>query len=226
VARPEEALTPRVETFSASGFPSSIAGLITSELPGSGTVVITGGTTAAKIYGHLDPSKWDGLDVFFSDERCVPHNDDASNFKMAAELFLGASTARVHRMEGELDPDIGAARYHDAIAPFVADGIDLLLLGMGADCHVGALYPYSPALEVADYCAAVKRPDGLGGLTLTPQAMLGAKAIRVLVTGTAKAEAVVRVLKGDEEIEKCPARLLAQHTDVVFWLDEGAASLL
>lgn len=219
-------MNPTHETIGTVEYATKVAGLISSALPSTGSVVITGGTTAAKIYGNLEPSPWDELDVFFSDERSVPPDDEASNFKMATELFLGASSARVHRMEGELDPDVGATRYHDVISPFVAQGLDLMLLGMGADCHVGALYPYSQALDVADYCAAVKRPDGLGGLTLTPHAMLAARSIRVLVTGAAKAEAIVRVLRGDEEIAKCPARLLTQHPDVVFWLDEEAASLL
>lgn len=219
-------MNPNVETFGASEYPTEVARLITTALPSAGVVVITGGTTAAKIYVRLDASSWNDIDVFFSDERCVPPDDEASNFKMATELFLGASPARVHRMEGELDPAEGASRYHNAMAPFVAEGIDLMLLGMGADCHVGALYPYSDALDVTDYCAAVPRPDGLGGLTLTPNAMLGARSIKVIVTGDAKAEAVVRVLRGDEEIEKCPARLVMQHPDVVFWLDEGAASFL
>lgn len=219
-------MSPSIETFGSSEYPTKVAGLITTALPSAGTVAITGGTTAAKIYEHFEPSRWNDLDVFFSDERCVPPDDEASNFKMATQLFLGSSSARVHRMEGELDPGEGAARYHDEMARFVAEGIDLMLLGMGADCHVGALYPYSDALDVADYCAAVTRPDGLGGLTLTPHAMLAARSIRVVVTGSAKAEAVVRVVRGYEEIEKCPARLLMQHPDVAFWLDEEAGSLL
>ena len=61
----------------------------------------------------------------------------------------------------------------------------LLLLGMGADAHVGAMFPSSPALgETEKLCAAVNRPDGMRGLTLTPPAMLSARKILLLVTGT------------------------------------------
>lgn len=220
-------MNPNLELIDNDAYPTAVAARISQALPSSpGSVVITGGTTAAKIYEHLDPSRWAGLDVFFSDERCVGPDHADSNFKMATDLFLGPSQAKVHRMEGELEPPEAARRYHDVIQPFVADGLDLLLLGMGADCHVGALYPNSHALDVADHCAAVQRPDGLGGLTLTPQAMLAAKAIRVLVTGEKKAEALIRTTRGDEEITKCPSRLLLQHPNVTFWIDEGAASLL
>jgi 6-phosphogluconolactonase len=219
-------MKPNLELIAREAYPTAVAARIARSLPETGSVVITGGTTAAKIYEHLEPTRWDGLDVFFSDERCVPPDHAESNFKMATDLFLHSSSARVHRMEGELDPSEAARRYHDEIQPFVANGIDLLLLGMGADCHVGALYPYSDALDVADHCAAVQRPDGLGGLTLTPQAMLSARSIRVLVTGEKKSEALVRVMRGDEDIAKCPARLLLSHPDVTFWIDDGAASLL
>lgn len=220
-------MNPGLEICHPSSFATEIAARIDQAIPSTGAVTITGGTTAAKIYGHLDPARWNDLDVLFSDERCVPPDHVESNFRMATELFLDASSARVHRMPGEIDPVEGARSYHDEIQAIVAEGgVDLMLLGMGADCHVGALYPYSDALDVADYCAAVTRPDGLQGLTLTPQAMLVAMSIRVLVTGQEKAEAVARVLKGDEEIERCPARLLHQHDDVVFWVDEAAASLL
>lgn len=218
-------MTPQVEIV-RDRYAAVVASKIGEALPGAGSVVITGGTTAAEVYRDLDPKRWNDLDVFFSDERCVPPDEDESNFKMATDLFLGASTARVHRMEGELEPDEAARRYHDAIQPYVADGIDLMFVGMGADCHVGALYPLSNALEAADHCAAVQRPDGLGGLTLTPQAMLAAKSIKVLVTGAAKSAALHRVLRGNEDITHCPARLLLQHPDVTFWVDEPAASML
>ena len=215
-----------IETIPASSYPTAVALKIAMALPAAGSVVITGGTTAAKIYEHLDAKRFNGLDVFFSDERCVPPDHEESNFKMATDLFLGSSGAVVHRMPGELEPAEGARRYHDEIQPFIAEGVDLWLLGMGADCHVGALYPGSDALDAADYCAAVHRPDAMDGLTLTPQAMLAAASIKVLVAGEKKAEALKRVLQGDEPVAECPARLLLQHADVTFWVDDPAATLL
>jgi 6-phosphogluconolactonase len=145
---------------------------------------------------------------------------------MAMERFLGRTSARVHRMLGEVEPAEAARRYHDEIKDLIAAGPHLGLFGMGADCHVGALYPGSPALDEPSYAAAVDRPDGMKGITLTPPAMLACRSVRLIAMGEGKAEAVVRVVKGDEAVEKCPARLFAAHPDVTFWLDEGAASLL
>jgi glucosamine-6-phosphate deaminase len=66
----------------------------------------------------------------------------------------------------------------------------------------------------------------MSGLTLTPTAMLPCTSIDLMVTGEKKAEAVARVVEGDELPETCPARLLAEHPDVTLCLDEPAAKLL
>ncbi|MGH2757062.1 MAG: 6-phosphogluconolactonase [Actinomycetota bacterium] len=223
MARATPQVSFRTEVFPTDGYTSQAAALIQEAIPSSGTIVVTGGTTAARVYPELSMAA-DVLDIFFSDERCVPPDDDASNFKMASETFLSRSNSRVHRMRGELGPDEAAADYHNKIAPFVARGFDLMMLGMGADCHVGALFPGSSALDETRFCAAVERPDGLQGLTLTPPAMKAARKILLLVTGAEKTDAVRRVVLGTEDVSECPARLLADHPDVTFLLDEPAAA--
>lgn len=217
------------EIFSADVYAAEAARRIAEAFPGGGSKVLTGGTTVEPIYPQLAAKKtdWTGVEVAFSDERCVPPDDPASNYGMARRLILDSvDGSTVHRMKGELEPSQGAADYHLSIAPLVQRGFDLLLLGVGADAHVGALYPDSPALSASAYCAAVDRPDGMKGLTLTPPSMLSAKKILLLVTGEAKAGAVRRAIQGDESPGSCPVRLLADHPDATFLLDEAAASLL
>lgn len=216
-----------IEVWPEGSFPARMAERVTSSLPSSGAVVITGGSTAAKVYGVLDDvAAWAGLDVLFSDERCVPPDHPESNYKMATDLFFGRTGATLHRMPGELDPPVGARRYHDEIAEIVVAGPRIAFLGMGADCHIGAIFPDSPALDDPNYCAAVDRPDGMQGITLTPTAMLACEVIDLIVTGENKAEAVARVVGGAELPTSCPARLLADHPHVTLCLDEPAARLL
>lgn len=218
-------MTFRIEVLGGD-YATTAADIITGHLPVEGTVILTGGTTAERIYPYLEPARFDPLTIAFSDERCVPPNDGASNYRMASEALLARSDANVLRMPGELPPEEGATSYHEAIAPVVARGIEVMLLGMGADCHIGALFPGSRALANDLYCAAVDRPDGLKGLTLTPPVMRAATKVLLLVTGEGKAEAVRRVVKGNEPSIECPGRLLADHPDTTFLLDEGASALL
>jgi glucosamine-6-phosphate deaminase len=73
-------------------------------------------------------------------------------------------------------------------------------------------------------CVAVDRPDGLRGLTLTPQALKNARRVLVICAGESKAQAVRRAVTTGEEPARCPARLLADHPHVTFLVDEAAAS--
>lgn len=219
-----------VERLPDAFYPQKVAARIAAELPAADSVVLTGGTTAEKIYRPLAETSVGlaGKKIFFSDERCVPPDDDASNHAMARRTLLDTAGADdVHRMRGEDPPPEAARLYSEDVRVAAPEGFDLLLLGMGADCHVGAMFPGSPALaETEVLCAEVDRPDGMKGLTLTPPAMLTAKKILLLVSGAGKAEAVARVIHSQDRVEDCPARLLADHPDVTFLLDEGAASAL
>jgi 6-phosphogluconolactonase len=220
----------KIETLPNEHWPRHAAARITRDLPAARTIVLTGGTTAEAIYRPLAEmdAGWSGAEVFFSDERCVPPDDDASNHKMASRTLLDhVRPAAVRRMKGELEPGAGAAEYSEEIAGAAGGGFDVVLLGMGADCHVGAMFPGSPALAQTEaFCAAVERPDGLAGLTLTPPALLPAKRVLLLVSGTKKAEALRRVVASREPVSDCPARLFADHPDVTIVCDEDASSLL
>jgi 6-phosphogluconolactonase len=220
----------QTRVFPNGTYAEEVARLIAGRLPNRGSVVLTGGTTVERVYPPLARAggSWSDLEVLFSDERCVPPDDDESNFKMASDLLLSRVGARkVHRMRGEEPPPAAARSYDEAISALVEGGLDLVLLGMGADAHVGAMFPGSPALEeTTTLCRAVDRPDGMKGLTLTPAALTTSKTILLLVSGAEKAPTVARVIKGDEPVDQCPARLLAAHPDATFLLDEAAASAL
>lgn len=220
----------KVERLPDAFFATKAAARIATDLSAAESIVLTGGTTAEKIYGPLAETglSFARLEIFFSDERCVPPDDDASNFAMATRTLLHqGSTGPVHRMRGEDEPFAAAAAYSEEVVSFAPGGFDLVLLGMGADCHIGAMFPGSPALDEDEaLCAAVDRPDAVRGLTLTPRALVSAKKILLLVSGAAKAEAVARVIEGNEDPHMCPARLLAGHEDVTFLLDEAAAAHL
>lgn len=220
----------RTEVFESSRYPFHAAARITGELTDKRTIGLTGGTTAEKVYRPLAEAGagWSGCEVFFSDERCVPPDDDESNYGMATRLLLDfVRPKKVHRMRGEDDPQRAASAYSNEIADEARRGFDLVLLGMGADCHVAALFPGSPALDEHEmFSAAVDRPDGMTGITLTPPSLLNAKKILLIVSGSAKADAVKRAVTGSEAPGNCPARLLADHPDATFLLDEPAAGLL
>ncbi|MEA2486830.1 MAG: 6-phosphogluconolactonase [Actinomycetota bacterium] len=201
---------------------------IAGSLPAVGSFVLTGGRTASLVYEHLARATidWSGIEIFFSDERCVPPTDDDSNYKMVkTKLLDAAEPGEVFRIHGEDPPDVAADAYNDNLAA-VADGFDLMMVGMGAEGHICALFPNSTALTSSRLSVAVDRPDGMKGITMTPRALLMAKKIYIVERGTEKADAVRRAMNGDEPASTVPVRVLAEHPDVTFLIDEPAASLL
>jgi 6-phosphogluconolactonase len=91
------------------------------EQRGVAHLALSGGSTPARTYELLAGAleDWDGVEIWFADERCVAPEDAESNYRMAAETLLrpaGIDPARVHRMEGELGPEEGARRYAEALA--------------------------------------------------------------------------------------------------------------
>lgn len=194
------------------------------------SIVITGGDVAEAIYGELAASgatDWSDMELFFSDERCVSPSDPRSNYRMAKKsLFDPLGIEQVHRIRGEDPPERATADYAELIASQAARGFDLVVLGMGEEGHICALFPSSPAIGTSELTALVDRPDGMPGITLTPAALMPARRIVITVTGEAKAEAVRRAVAGREPPSAIPVRVLARHPNVAFWLDEAAASRL
>src|SRR3954453_18224620 len=126
-----------------------------SELLGEGAgkgghVVLTGGSTPRAAYERAPAlvDDWSAVELWFTDERCVPPEHEHSNYGMVKAALLDRIEGRgpgVHRMQGELGPDEGAAAYAREIeaAGFgeALPAFDLMLLGLGPDAHVCSLFP-------------------------------------------------------------------------------------
>jgi len=123
-------------------------------------IALSGGNTPRPIYTELArigrDLPWERIYFTFGDERCVPPEDEQSNFHMAREtLFIPAPVPEksIARMRGEIDPQIAAQEYQDGLDLLAAQRgeiiyqHDLILLGMGDDGHTASLFPGTAALE-------------------------------------------------------------------------------
>ncbi len=185
------------------------------------TMALAGGSTPRRFYEKLAGSEfpWSESDVFFGDERCVPPDHPASNYRMASEALLSKVPARVHRIQGET---CAAAAYESELSQVFGPGLpdfDLALLGLGDDGHTASLFPGDPALDVTDArVALVRRPD-YARLTLTLPVLSAARVALFLVSGESKREALKRLIAGDD----IPAaRVKARR--IVIIADEAAAA--
>ncbi len=84
---------------------------------GGATFAISGGSSPRLLFSRLAASgfDWSKVHLFWVDERCVPPDDNQSNYKLANETLIGPaniSASNVHRIQGELEPrGRGARRY-------------------------------------------------------------------------------------------------------------------
>ena len=186
------------------------------------TVILPGGRTPQPFLERLAQEKydWPALDVFLSDERCVPPDHADSNYRMVHEALLSKVRARAHRMRGEA---CAAEPYEFEMRSVFGGGVpdfDIAFLGMGADGHTASLFPGDPALEERERLVVnVKRPDH-ERLTLTLPVLSGAKLAVFLVAGAEKREAMKAVVAGED----LPATRVAAR-EVVFLTDPLAAPL-
>jgi 6-phosphogluconolactonase len=190
----------------------------------AGHVALSGGSTPRPAYelaASLKPD-WSAVDVWWGDERCVPPDDERSNYRLAREALLDrlAGLPRaVHRIEGELDPEEAARRYDEELGGVT---FDLVLLGLGPDGHTASLFPGDAALEETERLAvAVQRPD-VARVTLTPPPLKAAAHVVFLVVGTDKADAVQRAFAAEPDPATPASLIRGRRTTVI--LDRDAAA--
>jgi 6-phosphogluconolactonase len=201
-----------------------------------GHIALTGGSTPQAAYAQAAAMDvdWSGCTLWFGDERCVPPDDERSNYGHARASLLDRLPAGqapvVHRIEGELGPHEGAAAYEAELGR-AFDGalpmFDLLLLGLGPDGHCASLFPDDEALaEQRRLAVGVERP-GLAPwvprVTLTLPVLNAAREVLFLVSGKDKEEAVARAFSGTSRND-APASLVRPASgSLTVLLDPAAA---
>ena len=213
---------------------------------GSARIAISGGSTPKAAFQLLaDPAKpwrarmpWDKLDLYWVDERCVPPDHADSNYRMTREALLDhvpLAPERIHRMEGELEPEAAAARYESELRnSFRLEGaetprFDLIALGMGPDGHTASLFPHTAAIhELGRLVTAnhVQNKDAWR-ITLTWPVINQAASVFFLIGGADKAAVLSEVFTGPRDPERLPSQLIWPSGGILtLVLDKAAAALL
>jgi 6-phosphogluconolactonase len=193
-----------------------------------GHIVVTGGGSVAAAYeraAELEPD-WSKAEVWFTDERCVPPDDDRSNYKLVQESLLDRVTVHAaHRIRGELGKEEGATLYEQELA--VVERFDFILLGMGPDGHVASLYPLQPTLDVTErkaIGAEAHLEPYVDRISLTLPMLRGAREIVFLVTGADKADAARRAFDAEPSRETPASLVRAIRGTTTAILDAAAAA--
>ncbi|MCS7091335.1 MAG: 6-phosphogluconolactonase [Verrucomicrobiota bacterium] len=188
------------------------------------TIALSGGRIAIPFYQALAQTLRDHnlplacIHWFWADERFVPPDHPASNFRLARLHLLDPLSVPVpnqHPVRTELEARQAAQvadatlRSHAVASAQDVPVLDAVVLGMGEDGHIASLFPQA-ALELPEpsACYGVVRqapkPPPIR-ITLTWAPMRVARHLMLLIAGPGKATAVRRVLAQDRQL---PAVLL------------------
>lgn len=201
-------------------------------------IALSGGSTPRTTYRLLaaESVPWDGVHLFWGDERYVAATDIHSNYRMVKETLLDhitISRENIHPIDTTpSEPDTVARAYETVLRkhlPGAWPRFDLVLLGLAADGHIASLFPGSDALRITDRSVvAVRAPvEPSRRITITLPVITAAAAVHFLVAGKGKAGAVHRALIGPADIAVTPAAgVRPSNGAVTWWLDEAAATFL
>jgi glucosamine-6-phosphate deaminase len=193
------------------------------------------GDTPRPLYARSAPSiDFGRATVFLLDEFYLPPGDPARCDAMLQRDFLtglAKPPAHLHTLDVEApDADAECRRFEDLVDE---GGLDLTLLGLGGNGHVGLNEPGTTAdsptrvvrLATSTTVAAGRygsdsQPEW--GMTLGLRPILDSRDLWLLVTGSSKAGILERVLNGPIGPE-VPASYMRNHPNVVVWADRSAA---
>ncbi|MBK8909956.1 MAG: 6-phosphogluconolactonase [Chlorobi bacterium] len=173
-------------------------------------LVLSGGRTPEGVYQLLgttfaDAIPWGKVELFWGDDRYVPHHHPASNFGMVRRSLLERvpiPPGQVHPIPtSAVSPTAAATAYEEMLRRVVGGQgevprFDLLLLGMGDDGHTASLFPGGDWLaEESAWVVASRAPvPPHDRITLTFPLLNAARRTMILVTGETKRPILQEIL--------------------------------
>ncbi len=177
-------------------------------------LAIPGGRSIRGLWESLATERripWAKMHIFMADERIVPPTHDDSNFKLAYNCFLekliDSGTLPAENVH-PFNPDKGLDSYNEVLSK-LGGAADIIILGVGEDGHVGALYPnhHSVKSDARGYISMVDSPKPPAQrITLSRKTMVAASVAILLFVGEGKRDAYLKFKSGNDA-EECPSRL-------------------
>lgn len=187
--------------------------------------------------GELDVQHWDflGLDEWLG----MNGSDEGSCRYHLDKQFFGPmqiDQARIKFFDGRTTEPQAAC---DEVEALIAakGGLDITILGLGLNGHIGMNEPGTPVdsrTHIAELEEETKKvgqkyftaaTELVGGLTLGIATIMESRNVFLIVSGTKKAGIVKRILEEPVSVD-LPATILRNHPGARIYLDKEAAALL
>ena len=189
---------------------------------------------------HAGALSFRNVTTFNLDEYCeLPRNDANSYYTFMHENLFDQVDIReenAHILNGNA-PDLGVEAKAFEAQIRAAGGIDLQLLGIGTNGHIGFNEPdnkFTKETFVVELSQSTVRSNSIyfsdgampkHAITMGIGTIMAARKIVLIASGGKKAAAIRKTVLGDVS-PACPASILQFHPDVTLLLDREAAALL
>jgi 6-phosphogluconolactonase len=195
---------------------------------GPPVIMLSGGHTPLPAYREVArraPPRGGPLTVVYSDDRYVPDDSEASNYRQTRPLLdaLALPEDQVLRVRTELPLEEAARDYERRLRALLDSraSIGLALLGLGPDGHTASLFRPEQLQRAQGHLAvAVQRPDGMQGISVTPDFLANVAEPLFVVAGPGKHDAIAAFIRQDPDL--IALRAVAGHSRVELWFERAS----
>ena len=174
---------------------------------GKALIALPGGRSVVGIFKELKKSDldWSKIHIFMVDERMVSFDDTDSNYKQLHELLL----KRINTNSYPFIVEKGIKEYNKQFQQQGAH-FDIVVLGVGEDGHIAALFPDHPLLNKKEktYFSLNNSPKlPSRRITASPAIIKDADMVILLFVSEAKKQAFQKFKVEKVTYKECPAKI-------------------
>ena len=184
-------------------------------------LALTGGTLGTDLSKALveqcnaNPDRYQGLHIWWSDERFVERNSQEQNSApLLRTLTSSAITTHFVKASDEVSSiDEAVADYSRELGE---NFMDLTILGLGPDGHIASLFPGAAHIDRLEKVIAITdspKPPAIRA-TFTLSMINASTLVWIIAAGASKADAVTKIIEGDLSIPASYVRA-ADHTRLI-----------
>jgi len=171
---------------------------------------------------------WDKIHLFMVDERLVPIENSESNFFLVKEQFGNYLIEKKIIEKNNLHPfildesvdDFGVEKYKEELKKY-GGKFDIVLLGVGEDCHIGGLFPNYTIEDDEEYFIhfheSPKSPKDR--MTASKNLIKSAKVGVIIFLGEGKRESYNNFNDENIKLNDCPAKLVKEIENYIVYTD-------